>query len=133
MLEELKIKESPKGIYVIAGLLIINGLMNLPTQFQPFYFPIISLLLTSCFVMLAFGILRHNFYAWAIAVIASGIGAFSFAYYLVVSIAFLDGIEGAGVPIIAYLLLAVSSLAIFVYLITAKIRKLFGPIPFANS
>ena len=70
----LKIKESPKGIYVIASLFVLNGLINLPRSLDSILFFVVGLILCAVFVIWALGIMRHNIYAWAGAVIVSAMG-----------------------------------------------------------
>ncbi len=126
----LKIKESPKGIYVIASLFVLNGLINLPRSLDSILFFVVGLILCAVFVIWALGIMRHNIYAWAGAVIVSAMGAVSFSYYLILALVLVNGIPDSGLVLGAYFVLAAGSISVFVYLISAKIRKLFGPFPF---
>ena len=126
----LKIKVSPKGIYVIASLFVLNGLINLPRSLDSILFFVVGLILCAVFVIWALGIMRHNIYAWAGAVIVSAMGAVSFSYYLILALVLVNGIPDSGLVLGAYFVLAAGSISVFVYLISAKIRKLFGPFPF---
>lgn len=129
MFKALRIKQSPTGIYLVAGLLILNGLMNLvinlSTSLESVFIMGAGVLIAAAFIGLAIGLLQHKLYAWALVTAGSGIGVIGFSWQLVTAILYLQDAEGALLIYLTYAVLLIASAGIFYYLALTRTRLLF--------